>query len=186
MKPFLIILISLRFTLTVYGQIGSVAEIDSLSTLERGMKHRESYDSAINVCKHALSLNRKYAKEDRLDRELVDLYFAAKRYDKAKKYGNRYLHSFVMPKTYSRESYGKRAMKGGVCQDFYLMYKEQGNSKRELKYLKLWLRKYAITFDYSWILKKKICQYIIDCYTAIGDQKNADKYQKKKDKIEIN
>ena len=158
-------------------------QIDSLKEVEDAMSHRGSYDSVIAVCKYALTLNNKYAKQEHIDMDLILAYFDAKHFDEGVKQGKRYLRTFDMPAAYNRTAWSNRIWKGFVCNAFYEMYAGQKKYKMAIKYLKLELRKYTYSIDNTWLRKSRIYDKLIESYTALGDTKNADRCKQRQDRL---
>jgi|GEM_PF-3296089 hypothetical protein len=142
-------------------------------------------DSIIGAYKYQLLNNKKEAKGKFVDFHLADTYFKNKRYDTAIIYGKKYLRSFWLPPQ-TPVQVGRREMARYLCLDFYEMYKEKGDYKTALKYLKKIEKKYLYFFCGN---SEPGCVHslylnIIDCCTKLGNQKQVEVYNKKlKDKF---
>ena len=99
------ILLFLFLALCSFGRkfnVDGSKQIDSLKEVEDAMSLRGDYDSVITVCKYALAINKKYARQEHIDMDLILAYFKTKHYDEATKLGRRYLNKIDMPAIYSR------------------------------------------------------------------------------------
>ncbi len=180
------IILFLLLSLYSFGRkfrVDTNKQIDSLKEVEDAMSLRGNYDSVISVCQYALTINKKYAKQEHIDMDLVLAYFKTKHYDEATRLGKRYLNKMDMPAMYNRTSFNNHIWKRFVCNAFYEMYAEQKNYKMAIKYLRRELKKYAYSSDNSWVIKSRIEDKLIDCYTILGDTKNAERYKQKQDKL---
>jgi len=184
MRKTLLIILSFSIATIVFGQ--SNKNLDSLLRLRGRFANTNKDDSLIMVCKEIKSSKFKLTETEEMDYDVVDLdadivdaYFRLGQFATAIPLAEQYLKMSAVRGSFKWDVY--QVNKHYVCIDLSDYYKNIGDNKNALKYILLAEKKY--TFGMCGVgldeHLKNWYQKIVDCYLALNDQKNADKYRKK-------
>ncbi|MBI1288714.1 MAG: hypothetical protein GC178_14180 [Flavobacteriales bacterium] len=158
--------------------LGQKADLEALNDEMYKLMGTNDEDGFLAVCLQIKAASKKLARENNVDYYIADGYFETGQYDLAIKYGNQYLRSLPNADT---PRWRLKLNKRMICTNLYKIYKERGDNKKAVEYIRRIENHYDVYFDGHMVRlgKTKMYERMIECYTALGNQKLVDRYTEK-------